>query len=851
MIDAAHQPYVFVSHSSRDRPRVLPVVDLLKAAGVNTWIDKEGIRGGANYALEIAEAIEHSAVLLLLCSDASLSSRSVRQEIALAWRFERPYLPLMLDKVKIPKDVAFWLEAAQRIDLLDHSEQIWLPKVLTALAQFGFVTPASSTPAATPRHPEQLIKLPFVPSRLLGRELELAEIVSLLHQPEVRLLTLTGPGGVGKTRLATAVGDAVDEDVAHAVVFIDLSSIRDPVLVGPAIADALGVQLGGEQSLEQQLTAALSGQRSLLIIDNFEQVLDAAPLLSALLTSTASLKILVTSRAQLHLQTEREYPVAPLDVPDEDQPLFLDELVNNPAVSLFVDRARAVKPDVSLDDRNAQTIVAICRRLDGLPLAIELAAARMRVLSPAALLARLESTLALLTGGEQDRPVRHHTLRDTIAWSYDLLTPEEQMVFAQLAVFAGGAPLAAVEAICGEGTHSCVDLLDHLDALVGASLVRQTESSDGEPRFTMLETIREYATEQLALRTDSEAVKRAHAAFYMAMAQTADAVMFGAGQAPWLERLEVEHGNFRAALRWLRECDDVTKALQLATALCRFWYVRGHLDQGISILSDLLKQATEVEPTLLADALLGLGELSFKAGKLPQARTYLERSVSTYHQIGDDQGIGWAKVFLGHVAGAQHDDTFALECVEESLEIFRQVDDQLGMARALNALGETMRSAGKDARAAKFYEEALAIDRASGNQAGAAIRLHNLGYVDLHLRSMKCAAARFQESLLIHQELGDAIGVMQSVEGLAATAAAAGRAKLAALLFGTADALRQETGMWIDVADMPEHDRFVKITKEKLGARGFETSYRTGSQLSLADALSRARHDLHLEAARA
>ncbi|HEU5424566.1 MAG TPA: TIR domain-containing protein, partial [Nitrolancea sp.] len=786
MAENARQPYLFVSYASSDRDRVLPIIDRLEAAGVPLWVDREGIGGGASYAQEIAEAIAHAAAVLLLCSPASLASRNVKQEIALAWRHERPYLPLLLEPASVPPDLEYWLEGIQWIEVLELGPDVWLPKVLAALERLGFDRAAVKPPPVPSPQGERRIKLPYEPGALLGREVELAALVGLLRQPDVRLVTLCGPGGIGKTRLAIAAGQVLVDDFAQGVVFVDLATVRDPALVGPAIANALDLQLSGEPDPREQLAAALVHQQLLLILDNFEQVLDAAPLLAELLASTASLKILVTSRSGLQLRAEHEYPVAPLRLPDAGRPLPLAELAASPAVRLFVARAQAVEPGFALTPDNAAAVADICRRLEGIPLALELAAARLRVLPPAALLGRLEHRLALLTGGARDQPARHQTLRDTIAWSYDLLAPAEQDLFARLAVFAGGAPLAGIEAVRGEAEHDD-GVLDRLDALLRASLLRRGEDRGDEPRFTMLETIREYATEQLASRPDGQRTYRAHAAFYLALAQAAEPALFGASQAAVLEQLEREHGNLRAALAWLRAGGDAGGALRLATTLWRFWYLRSHLTLGIARLGDLLEQNGAADPALRAKALLGLGALSFKAGTLPRAQAYLEESVRLYRALGDAAGLGWALVFLGHVAGAQHDDAAGYAQVEESLALFRQVGDQAGMARALNALGETSRSAGDDARAESFYAEALALDRAGGNRAGAAIRLHNLGYVDLHRGAIDQAAARFEESLLIQQELGDAAGVAQGVEGLAATAVAVGRCRLAAQLFAAAE----------------------------------------------------------------
>src|SRR6266852_4875421 len=436
--------------------------------------------------------------------------------------------------------------------------------------------------------PQSRLPAPLTP--LVGREQEIAAVCALLWRPEVRLVTLTGTGGVGKTRLALGVAAAVNADFADGICFVALAPLIDPGLVLSTIAQALGVQEQGSRPLLEGLQDHLREKQLLLLLDNFEQVVSAAPVVAELLVAAPRLRVLMTSRTSLHLSGEHEFAVPPLSLPDLRDLPPLDRLTQYGAIRLFIERAQAVKSDFALTKENAAAIAAICHQVDGLPLAIELAAGRSKLFSPQALLPRLRNRLKLLVGGAQDLPLRQQTLRGTIAWSYDLLDQAEKILFRRLAVFVGGCTLEAAEAVCHPDRDLEGDVLDAVERLVDKSLLRQEAQADGEPRLLMLETIREYALERLAASGETEATRRRHADYYLALAEQAEPLLAGEQQVPWLNRLEQEHENLRAALTWVFQeaggADLHLKAalreqtLRLVGALWSFWYIHCHYREG-------------------------------------------------------------------------------------------------------------------------------------------------------------------------------------------------------------------------------------------------------------------------------
>jgi predicted ATPase len=433
--------------------------------------------------------------------------------------------------------------------------------------------------------------LPAQPTPLIGREREVADVTALLRRGDVRLVTLTGPGGTGKTRLGFQIAAELLDDFAEGTYFVDLAPISDPDLVASVIAQTLGARETGGRPLVELLNTYLREKHLLLLLDNFEQVLSAAPLVAGLLAAAPRLKVLVTSREVLHLRSEKEFPVPPLELPDPQHPKEIETLSQYAAVQLFIARALDVKPDFAVTNQNAPALAEVCARLDGLPLALELAAARIKLFSPEALLARLNSRLAVLTGGPRDLPERQQTLRNTIEWSYNLLDAGEQTLFRRLSIFVGGCTGDAVEAVCNPDGDLPLEVIDRLAALLDKSLLKQLEGSDGAPRFMMLETIREYALERLAASGETEVLRRRHAECFLALAETAEPQFHGSDQRLWLDRIEIEHDNLRAALAWSLEGQRATPqspddqlrsalGLRLAAALWQFWDRRGYAPEG-------------------------------------------------------------------------------------------------------------------------------------------------------------------------------------------------------------------------------------------------------------------------------
>src|SRR5215208_30240 len=507
--------------------------------------------------------------------------------------------------------------------------------------------PPLNTPGQLPHN------LPTHPTPFLGREREVEEAVALLLRPEVRLVTLTGPGGVGKTRLGTRVVAEALESFPDGVFMVDLARLTDPDLVPSATATALGLREQPGQTLSQTLADYLRERTILLLFDNFEHVLLAATLVAELLAAAPGLKVLATSRARLGLLAEREYRVEPMPIPDQESLPPLAELSTFDAIELFTSRARALRSDFSLTNENARTVAEIVCRLDGLPLAIELAAARVKLLSPEALLDRLDRRLSTLTGGARDLPARQQTLRHTIAWSHDLLPPPEKTLFRRLSVFVGGWTLEAADAMAAVDGDGAVDAFQALATLVDQSLVDEWPTPDApadEPRYGMLETIREFATEQLATSGEIVQAERAFEGFLIGKAEAADVGLRGPEQPLWLDRLDAEHDNLRAALGRVLEREDGDIAIRLARRLWEFWWIRGHPGEGRSWLERALPLAGEGDLAGRAAVEFGLGHLYFELGDLEGAHAHLQASLDLYERSGDQQGVAAALSVLAVVA---------------------------------------------------------------------------------------------------------------------------------------------------------------------------------------------------------
>jgi predicted ATPase/class 3 adenylate cyclase/DNA-binding CsgD family transcriptional regulator len=617
----------------------------------------------------------------------------------------------------------------------------------------------------------QFNNLPAQLTSLIGREQEVVAIRALLQRTDVRLVTLTGTGGIGKTRLSHEVATALLDIFVDGVCFVPLASISDPAMVVPTIAHLLGLEPihTGPQPATihmEYLKTFLHDKHFLLLLDNFEQIVPAALALVELLSICPHLKMLVTSRAVLHVQGEHEFAVPPLAFPKRTQLPVLEELPQYAAVALFLERALAIKPDFALTKANLQAIAAICVHLDGLPLAIELAAARMKLFPPRALLERLTHRLAVLTGGTRNAPLRQQTLRNTLAWSYNLLDAEEQRLFRHFSVFVGGCTLEAIESIMATFEKSAVGVMDGAASLIDKSLLQQIEQEEEESRLIMLETIREYGLECLAASGEMEAIQYAHAAYYLALVEEAEPERVGTQQTVWLQRLEREHDNLRAALGWMleraemgrwvgREKEQAEQALRLCGALFWFWYVRGYFREGQTFLKRALAVREGVVAPVRAKALQAQAELGFLLGDIKEIEILCEESLALFRELGDKHGMATALHMLGAVALARSNYATARQLFEEAMVLFQEVDDIWRKARALAQLGRIFTHQGEYARARSLLEESLVHFRALGDKNRIGYSLYLLARV-LFLAQDDPARARAlaEESLPFFRQVG-------------------------------------------------------------------------------------------------
>ena len=640
--------------------------------------------------------------------------------------------------------------------------------------------------------------LPIQATPFVGRERELAETTGLLRRDDIRVLTLTGPGGTGKTRLALQTAAELLDDFPAGVFLAELGTLTDPQLVLPTIAQTLGLHQRPRQTTAESLLEHTRGRPLLLLLDNFEQILDAGPLLARLLAEAPGVKLLVTSRAPLRVPGEQEYPVPPLPLPDPRRLPDVATLSQYEAVALFVERAKAVRPDFRVTDENAAAVAELCVRLDGLPLAIELAAARTKLLPPQALLARLDKRLELLTGGARGLPERQQTLRGAIDWSYDALDEAEQTLFARLAVFSGRWRIEAAEAVCNAGGE--LNVLDGLGSLVDTSLVRHEEAPDGEPRFTMLETIREYAAERLQAGGEAEELRRRHAEEFLGLAEQAEDVFYGGEQAALWARTEESNDNMRAALSWAAAVDPEVE-LRLAVALYGFWFVRANYAEGRTWLEDALSRAPSAPAQLRGRALASAAELAIFQGDDEDARSLVDRGLTLYRELGDPTGIARAVAASGLIALSESDFDRAEACFDDARRLLESGEkgrlERFLLAATLTNLGSIAmsREPADLERARALNQEALALQRELGNSDLAAVSLHNIGRVDLSFGRLHDAGTSMRQSLETAHELSARETIAYCLEGFAELALAGGDLQGAAQLIGASDALFDELGV--------------------------------------------------------
>jgi predicted ATPase len=632
----------------------------------------------------------------------------------------------------------------------------------------------------------RLPRLPDPPTPLVGRRDEVDAVASLLAKDEVRLVTLTGPAGTGKTRVAIQAATDLVGRFKGGVAFVTLGGVTEPASLLPAIAQTLGVRPSAGRPLAETIQESLGrtgSEAALLVLDNFEQLLPAAMQVSDLLASCPMVKVLVTSRAPLRLYGEQEYPISPLAVPGPSQCDSKEALSVWPAVALFVQRAAAARPGFALTDENAGDIAQICAGLDGLPLAIELAAARLKLLSPSAIRGRLQGRLQLLTGGARDLPVRQQTLRAALDWSHDLLDPFEQTLFRRLSVFAGGATLEAVEAVCGGEGGITVDILDGLASLVDKSLVARSEAGGEEPRFRMLEVIREYGLERLRSSGECEVVQQAHAQYYLGWVETMREAR-DSSEGVCLDLLELERANCRAACDWFLAASSREPALRMCVALWPFWETRGYWTEGREQLARALAEGVEaISAQLLAKALYAAGVLADAQQDYETARLLFERHLAVQRTVGDPRAVAAATNNLGVMALRQADYETAMALYLETLETLRGVASQAAVAGCLNNLGHVALCRREFRQARTWYEESLEISRTSGHARGVAWTLSNLGDVSLEEGNLPDAESRYSESLSIFRALNDKAGTASCLADLAWVSFLQGKDRLAGSLY--------------------------------------------------------------------
>ncbi len=730
--------------------------------------------------------------------------------------------------------------------------------------------------------PPALPGLPIPLSPIVGRSNEVATAVDLLRSGSTRLLTLTGPGGVGKTRLSLEIARSVAPEYAGAVVFVELAPVGDPSLVLSAVAEVLNLREEGGRSLVEAVRERVRAKRMLLVLDNCEHVLnEVRPLVADLISAAPDLAILATSRSPLRLRGERLLPVSPLILPDPVRLPGIEEVASMPAVDLFVQRAQAVRPDFALTEGNVQDVAEICSRLDGLPLAIELAAVRIRTLSPAALTGLLSARLRLLTTGPHDAPARQRTLRAAIAWSHDLLSSEHQALMRRLAVFAGGFTLESVTASAGADDPFAA--LDGLEALADQGLIVQTEGVDGDLRYRMLETVREFALEQLEASNEANAVRLAHATHMISVADRATPNLGGPEPRVWLDLLAAEQDNFRAALAWslgdTGSAGDPAIALRLAAAIWPFWHMRGHLQEGHGWLERAIAQGSRVDLNARASAYLNLANIANNLEDHRRAGMLYREGLDLFGELGNKRGVASALVGLGMVSTSQGDYDRANDYLSQGLTAYREAGPEANVLPCVYALGrlavargdydeaesrfgearrichpddigslaylslelaQLERYRGNVAEAIQISSECVVQFRAFGERRAEATSLAELGHLALIERNYRQAGEHFRVAAALHMELRDEFGVVNCLEGIANLAALRDHPELAGRLVGAADAWRKRTGTLRNISEQDAMEQLRGSIRHVLGPTGFQDTLRAGYILNLDQAVESA-----------
>ena len=682
--------------------------------------------------------------------------------------------------------------------------------------------------------------LPAPLTSFIGREQEVREIKNLLHNN--RLLTLTGTGGSGKSRLALQVAADVIDQFLGGVFIIDLATIQDSQLVLSTIAGTLGIREVPGEPLIDTLKHNLIDKRMLLLLDNFEQIIDAAHFVSELLAASPHLKVLVTSREALTIYGEQVYHVPPMSIPDPEHLASTQRLLQYESIQLFYQRATAVKPDFTITDKNASAIAEICVRLDGLPLAIELAAARSNLYSPEMIQKRLDNRLAILSSGSRDVPIRLQTLRGTLDWSYDLLDREEQTLLARLSVFQGGRTVDSTEAVCAPGLP--VDVLDGLESLLNKNLLYQEQGLLGEPRFYMLETIHEYAHEKLVESSEIDEIKLRHSQYFASLVAEAEQGLYGPRQGYWLDKLRVEYDNLRTAMDHSLSGADVSLGFQIIGALRYFWYSDGLIAEGFKWIERALDYKGEIQVEIRAKVYITAADLSFVQGDQEKERLYGRKALELAQESGDELTRAWALLSFSKNFTAYPDQVSdGIILCEKSLALFRELNYLPGITIALNILGELSRIAGNYEGAEDYYQQCLELSRQAGDKRRIAVTLANLASIAVHHGEYRQAELLERESLEIEVELGTKYYIGLSFTCLSGIVAMQGRPEQAAILLGASESVLQTMGAKLQPADQIEVDHYLVAIQEQLDESSFENALAEGRGMSFEQAVSFALDD--------
>ncbi len=679
----------------------------------------------------------------------------------------------------------------------------------------------------------QRANLPSQATPFIGRQRESAALKDLLSRDDVRLVTLTGPGGIGKTRLSLQVAADLLDEFEDGAFFVGLAPITDSDLVVTAIAETLRVTAADEESSLNALIRSMTRKEMLLVIDNFEHVIDAAPVVGKLIAGVPGVKIMTSSREVLRVYGEHEYPVPPLGLPEHSQSQTAAVISEYEAVSLFIQRARASQPSFEIDETNAATIAEICTRLEGLPLAIELAAARVRLFDAETLLARLSDSLRTLTGGARDLPGRQQTIRGAIEWSYDLLNEDEKAFFGRLGAFRGGRSGEAIEAVCGPGL--AIEVWDGLESLLNKSLLRRDEGPEGEPRFVMLETIHAYASERLADTNEAEEVHKRHAEFFADLAEEASPELARHNQGTWLNRLTVDYENFRNAMEWSLDGGDVQTGLRIVAALGSYWAVKSHLQEGIRWLRPAVDLADQAPDSVHAELLERAGYIVFGLGDAAECRRLYEKALPIERKLGNQSAVARILISLGLVSADP--SGVNLETSQEGVALARQIGDKGELAHGLNVVGEIHRLQGDYVAAEQAYEEALLVSREIGNRLREAMLLANLGIVAFNLDDPAVAKARFLESYKLALETGNDYIIAEGLLFGGAFEGALGDPERGVRLMAAGSLQQKAIGSQTQPQDQHELNKAVALIREQIDDETFDRLWAEGEALSPEEAI--------------